>query len=64
MQVRVLSEELADRLMRINEAIVYPDINMRARDPPETWLVLAWEQSSHAWFLRGLHWWAGRRLGS
>ena len=54
MLVRVLSEELADTRMRINEAIVYPDTSMRRRacDPSEGLAVIAWEQSPHGRLLR------------
>ena len=50
MLVRVLSEELADTHVRLNEAIVYPDTSMRARarDPPEG-LVDDWKGPVTAW---------------
>lgn len=59
MLVRVLSEELADTYVRFNKALVYPDTSMRkrARDPPDAWSMIAWEQSPHGWLLRNLHRW-------
>ena len=50
MLVRVLSEELAETQVRINEALVCPYIGVRkrARDPPEG-LVDDWKGTVTAW---------------